>query len=573
MKVSIIVPVYNTEKYLRKTLESLIAQNIDSYEIIVVNDGSTDNSQRIIDEYAKQYPNLIHAYSKQNGGLGSARNYGLQFARGEYIGFVDADDWVDEKMYEAMYKKAKQEQLDIVLCDFTSIYDGWRSGWRSAGYRGVNPNPQKQDYMLYSLEPATACNKLFRKEMFYFAKFKEGWYEDIATTPILLSYAENIGYLPIQLYYYRQHEASITHKERDIRTLAVIDAWSEIMQKVKSEYKEEIIRAIYFSLVDFIYFKSEFADEFLAYAKKNKKLFLSNVYVENAIENKKAENVFDKKLIPKKIHYFWFGNNPKNELHKKCLASWKKYAPDFEIIEWNEKNCDINECNYVKEAYEEKKWAFVADYFRIKKIYQYGGIYVDTDVEFVQDISSLRLNQVFFSFETKNGINAAVFGAVAGNELIRKWLATYKGDHLKKKDGTLDTSNTIVVRLTELLNKYHVNLNGKEQLLEDDIKIYPPNKLTLDMFDGECIAQHHYEASWWDAKAGVTSYKYEVLKDYFQNDEMQICSEAVDNHTFLIAKYEEENRNLSAQLSQIMNSTCWRITKPLRFVMECIKKY
>ena len=97
MKVSIIVPVYNTEKYVAKTLDSLVNQTLNSYEIIVVNDGSTDNSQEIIKEYTKKYPNLIQAYYKENGGLGSARNYGLQYAKGEYVGFVDSDDWRSEE--------------------------------------------------------------------------------------------------------------------------------------------------------------------------------------------------------------------------------------------------------------------------------------------------------------------------------------------------------------------------------------------------------------------------------------------------------------------------------------------
>jgi len=576
MKVSVIVPVYNTERYLKKTLDSLIAQSIDDYEIIVVNDGSKDNSQAIIDEYAKKYPKLIKAYYKKNGGLGSARNYGLQYATGEYIGFVDSDDWVDEKMYEVMYQKAKKEKLDIVICDFTSIYDGWRTGWRSTGYRGPGEYPTKQEWMMFCLDPATACNKLIKKEMFYFTKFREGWYEDIATTPILLSYAENIGYLPIELYYYRQQDNSITHAKRDIRTLEVIDAWRHIIKNVKSEYREEVVRAVYFSAVNFVYFKPEYADAFINFAKENEKEFRKNVYVANGIRDGLVEDIFNKKLIPKKIHYFWFGNNPKNELHKKCMESWKKFAPDYEIIEWNETNCNVNECAYVKEAYEAKKWAFVADYFRIQKIYEYGGIYVDTDVEFVSDISPLRLNSLFFGFETKTGINAAVFGAIPRKPLVGKWLGTYKGNHLLKKDGTLDTSNTIVVRLTKLLlDDYGVNLNGCEQILRDDIKIYSPNVLTLDMFDGKCITQHHYEATWWDAKAGCTSYKHEVLKDYFS------VTNYVDRDVYRDVYYVDESatqkqqeiiNNLTWQLEEIKNSTCWKMTKPLRRIMDKFRK-
>lgn len=191
-----------------------------------------------------------------------------------------------------------------------------------------------------------------------------------------------------------------------------------------------------------------------------------------------------------------------------------------------------------------------------------------------QDISILRLNTVFFAFETKTGINAAIFGAQEKNNLIYKWFLTYKGDHLKREDGTLNTSNTIVVRLTKLLTEgYNVILNGQEQILKGDIKIYPPNVLTLDMYDGKCITQHHYEASWWDAKVGATSYKYEVLKDYFITTQAETVQTYEISNTFTQIEQEELINNLTIQLEQIKSSTCWKITKPLRRIMHLLKRY
>ena len=97
----------------------------------------------------------------------------------------------------------------------------------------------------------------------------------------------------------------------------------------------------------------------------------------------------DKKVIPKIIHYCWFGGNELSELAKKCISSWRKYCPDYEIIEWNESNFDINLCQYVREAYKEKKWAFVSDYARFWILYNFGGIYMDTDVELITSIDGL----------------------------------------------------------------------------------------------------------------------------------------------------------------------------------------
>lgn len=121
VKVSVIVPVYNVEEYLAKCLDGLVNQTLKDIEIIVVNDGTLDNSQKIIDEYANKYP-CIKSYIKENGGLSDARNYGLQYVTGEYIGFVDSDDFVETNMYELMYKKAKEEDSDIVECNLRHTY-------------------------------------------------------------------------------------------------------------------------------------------------------------------------------------------------------------------------------------------------------------------------------------------------------------------------------------------------------------------------------------------------------------------------------------------------------------------
>ena len=120
-KVSVIVPVYNVEKYLAKCLDSLVIQTLEDIEIIVVNDGTKDNSQLIINQYVKNYPDKVFSYIKKNGGLGDARNYGLQYANAEYIGFVDSDDYVSPHMYEKLYKKAISDNSDLVLCDIEYV--------------------------------------------------------------------------------------------------------------------------------------------------------------------------------------------------------------------------------------------------------------------------------------------------------------------------------------------------------------------------------------------------------------------------------------------------------------------
>lgn len=564
VKVSVIVPVYNVEKYLDQCLDSLVRQTLQEIEIIVVNDGSPDNSQTIIDRYVEEYPEKVVGYIKENGGLGDARNFGIERAHGEYIGFVDSDDWVDVKMFQSMYEMAKKENDDVVICDTIEINDGWANGHVSRGYQLDIGDYliDKYCYILNSLSPATAWNKIYRRTLFHIKKFPSIWYEDMATTPILLSYANQIGYLPIAFYYYRQRDESITKAIGDRRTLQVIDSWQACLSEIQRDFSEPMEAAVYKSIQTFMRFKPEFAQEFLDFAKQNKERFLKNAVIKGWIDRKEVENLFKKRLIPKKIHYFWFGENPKSELIQRCIESWKKYAPDFEIIEWNESNCNMHVNAYVEEAYAAKKWAFVADYFRMEKINEFGGLYFDTDVELMRGPSILLLDKAFFAFETKNAVHAGVLGAIPHYPTIAACLKTYQKSKFVNHDGTYNTTYTVVRRLTELLQKSDIVMNGKEQVLSDGTRIYPANKLTLDMFDGEIIAQHHYDCSWWDAKVGILSYKNTVLRDWFSGDSGQSS----------LPDLTGERDYYKSEYERLENSTCWKITKPLRIVVDFIKK-
>ena len=139
-------------------------------------------------------------------------------------------------------------------------------------------------------------------------------------------------------------------------------------------------------------------------------------------------------MIPQKIHYCWFGRGEKPKLAKRCIASWKKYCPDYEIIEWNEDNFDINTNEYTKWCYENKKYAFLSDYVRLLVVYQNGGIYFDTDVELIRNPDFLLENKAFFGFECSEYVNTGVgFGSeaenIAVNQMIDEYLPLLDGKH------------------------------------------------------------------------------------------------------------------------------------------------
>lgn len=178
-------------------------------------------------------------------------------------------------------------------------------------------------------------------------------------------------------------------------------------------------------------------------------------------------------MIPKKIHYCWFGGNPLPKDVQKYIDSWRKYCPDYEIKEWNEQNFDIHLNRYVEEAYQQEKWAFVSDVARIYALYTEGGIYMDTDVEVVRNLDPLLNRRGFLGFEGTQWIATNIVGFESNHELLKQFLDSYNCRAFLKQDGSLDQT-TNVEELTKLLiEKYSLKLNGKQQVLLKDIMIYP----------------------------------------------------------------------------------------------------
>ena len=140
-------------------------------------------------------------------------------------------------------------------------------------------------------------------------------------------------------------------------------------------------------------------------------------------------------MIPKVIHYCWFGGKPLPELARKCLASWKKFCPDYEIVRWDESNFDVACCDYVKEAYEAKKWAFVSDYARLKALVDNGGVYMDTDVEVIRPLDEFLRHEAFSGFEDDKMISTGIMASVKGFAPFAEMLADYHTRHFYRRRG------------------------------------------------------------------------------------------------------------------------------------------
>ncbi|MGI6064158.1 glycosyltransferase family 32 protein [Blautia sp.] len=228
-------------------------------------------------------------------------------------------------------------------------------------------------------------------------------------------------------------------------------------------------------------------------------------------------------MIPKIIHYCWFGGSPLPESALKCIASWRKFLPNYEIKEWNEKNFPIEECPlYAKQAYAEKKWAFVSDYARFKILYDYGGLYFDTDVEVIKSLDDIIECGSFMGCGSENETNPGLglaaapglgLAAAPGLGLYREIL-----DYYNTSEFDASGNITVVQIVTEILKKKGFKATSEIQYIEG-VRFYPPEYFSpIDYSTGRLTVTkntrsiHHYDASWMEPKDKYAQIKARALR-------------------------------------------------------------
>ena len=257
--VSVIVPFYNVEGYIGRCLDTLVKQTLGDIEIILVNDGSKDRSKIVVDKYLKEYPEKIVYLEKENGGLSDARNYAIPYAKGEYIAFLDSDDYVEYTMYKDMYELAKKENSDMVECDFY-----WEYPYKNKTKedKGLIYNGKKE--MIEKVR-VVAWNKLIKKDILEKSKiiFPKGYrYEDVEFTYKLVPYLNKVSFLKKPCVHYIQREGSISNNQNE-RNKEIFD----VLGHVIDFYKENDLYEEYKDELEYIYIRYAFCSSLLRIVK------------------------------------------------------------------------------------------------------------------------------------------------------------------------------------------------------------------------------------------------------------------------------------------------------------------
>lgn len=225
-------------------------------------------------------------------------------------------------------------------------------------------------------------------------------------------------------------------------------------------------------------------------------------------------------MIPKKIHYCWFGGAPLPELALKCLESWKKFCPEYEIIQCNEQNFDVNSYAYTREAYGAKKWAFVSDVARLYALVHEGGVYMDTDVELLGSLDGLLKYEGVSGFESGDRVSTGLMACQQGQPLFLELLAEYDGVHFLQEDGAMDLT-TNVERITRTCLKYGLRQNNEFQIVRG-CALFPseyfcpkdPQTGVLTLTE-KTLAIHHFDGSWLSAADKLTGKLRRKLQKVF----------------------------------------------------------
>ncbi|SFI43657.1 glycosyltransferase family 2 protein [Halpernia frigidisoli] len=299
-KVSVIVPVFNVEKYLEKCLNSLVNQTLDEVEILVINDGSTDGSQKIIDKFQQNFPQKIQSFTKENGGLSDARNFGLDKATGNYIGFVDSDDYVSENMFEEMIDLAEKHSAEMVICNLQKVDEMGKNTQQLTQIphlpEGIN---LKENFDVFADLSYFACNKIFRKDLFNDLRFKKSrHFEDIELIPKLLLKCTTLAQTQSFYYQYLERTDSIS-KTHTLKGLDILKAVNDVSEDFKnSKYSGHKSTLKNFKILEGVY-------TFLAYSA-----FVKDEFVAEKLHNAYCEFVKENKITVREILFYRrFGKN------------------------------------------------------------------------------------------------------------------------------------------------------------------------------------------------------------------------------------------------------------------------
>lgn len=537
--VSVIMPVYNVAPYLRQCMDSVVNQTLRDIEIICVDDNSTDDSLEILREYAA-HDNRITILHQENLRAGAARNAGLAVARGEYLSFLDSDDFFESDMLESMVSKMTKTNADMVMCNCFLYNDSEQRDECVPWTLRSDLAPDVFSYTdlpndIFSLSNCWVWNRMYRRSfiMENDIRFQNlGVANDTYFSCIATATAKRIAILDRRLIHYRTKQAgkqNVTSvKFRQTFPTDLLKCFADIYNKLceigvyntlKNSYMRVMTEHVYWSRNAFVNDASLYS-QFTKYLSDNyaqifdtvlpfdsdtlnqKYIVLRNILVDGGVFHE----------IPRRVFYVWGANEPKRPEVQRCINSWLKYLPYYEIVEINENSTnyfnfqtELKSNRWFRTVYNRKMWAYVADYIRIKALYDNGGIYFDTDVSVLKNMDKFLNNQAFVGIQmssidgTGDWVEPAICGARRGNKLFGQIV-----DFYNEKIWT-EPIYTMPQIFNYFLRRYDIfpfpEKQNQEIIHLPEITLYPERYFIpyrfRSKYTDDCIEPDTHTVHWW----------------------------------------------------------------------------
>lgn len=570
--VSVIIPVYNAGKYLRQTMDYLVQQTLETIEFIFVDDGSSDNSMDILNEYQKKYPEKIFIFSTPNLGPGEARNEGIANARAEYIGFADADDYMEYDMYEKMFEETKKQECDMVYIPYYLVSGGKKR------IMGRVSQPITKEQMIFYGE-VSFWTKLVRKSLLEnMGKIPAMWFEDTAYMLPMFSYAEKIIYLDQPLYYYMKREGSITNSAEDKKTKDTIAAENYALDHCNPEFRQAVAARIADRILFNMGKRWMYSDEFVQHLKAHEKDFIENTILKKyPVRYEKVMNYleFPERKIPRILFLAEFGQ----KLNRKVMEEYRKkvFKGQCEVVILNEENCDISCSPKVKEAYEKKQYEYVKYYFVVKNLYEHGGIFLDSGLHLHNSFENVRMFSSFFGFLDLNTFTDRVFGCCKNDKVMRELWRTYEFPEFYE-----DTFCPVKDRIRNVLVAYGgVALDDQTHLYEYPCAVFDSSIFVLNSQNPRHICAHDFEKNYQDqGYVVIPDSAVYSLTEKKSLDKTDAVIRELDRVTILKnkllhqrAELRKENKKLKSKMKEMECSTSWKMTEVFRKGGTAVRKF
>lgn len=561
--VSVIVPVYNVEKYLSRCIDSILNQTLKNIEIILIDDGSIDESLSICREYEQHNDNIM-VFHQENMGLTAVRRKGLSLAKGEYTIFVDSDDYILENTCEEMYTYCKENNLKLLIADYFLIKDN-----ACKIIKGFLGNEFSIKNFYESISPGYVWNKMYHNSLFERMKvnINVNQAEDICMMlPLLSTLKDNeVGYVSKPFYFYSVRDDSNSNSKLFAQNGSIeeyLHAISYILKNHNIQYRNYIVyycvQCMYWGITnpDKIEFKADYID----FLQKE----LSSYIIGNPllIKFSKLGNDLVESIIPANIYFVNYSDDINTTLDEKFINKFKNYR--IQIININ--NNVINEypaC--VKKAIKNGNINFVKDFLAVKEIYLNGGIFVSSNMKVIKSFGEVRVNRAFVGYRNDDEIGMDIWGSIKNDTFITKLYDSYFEDSIfNEKEINLSIRSNII------LQKYFkLILKGKECfLMTNQIKIYASDKLYIRR-NSKYVSYYYNELDELAEKQGKVLLDYNVFQNIIEAKDIK----EKDSDEFIrIDQLEKEVLTYKSMYETVLNSTCWKITKPIRLFFDFIRK-